>query len=179
MARKALSRWREAADLLAQAREADWSNGARAEQAWAKLGATETELLGPVQQPGEFADKLAYLLRVTETPAERKVSVARKSWKHRLLHSAIEDAARVESSNAELARRYEALRRQVAKVAHANDLQEQLQATLEELEEARAERDAAHNALERLNSRGMAQGSIARHTAAAHHAACYVRAPRP
>lgn len=158
MARKALSRWREAADQLAQAREADWSDGARAEEVWAKLGATETELLGPVRQPGELADKLAYLLRVTETPADRKVSAARKSWKHRLLHSAIEDAARVESSNAELGRRYEALRRQVAKFAHANDLKEQLQATLEELEEARAERDAAHSALERLSRSGFANG---------------------
>lgn len=158
MARKALSRWREAADQLAQAREADWSDGARAEEVWAKLGAAETELLGPVRQPGELADKLAYLLRVTETPADRKVSAARKSWKHRLLFSAIEDAARVENSNAELARRYEALRRQVAKVSQASSLKEQLEATLEELEEARAERDAAHSALERLNRGGLANG---------------------
>jgi hypothetical protein len=146
----AVSRWRKASDRLDKVRSADWPDPARAEIAWIKLRATEATLLAPARHAGDLTDKLQYLLRVSEMPTECCLAPARRAWNLRLLRSAVRDSARI-ADEADLNQRREVLRCHAAGLGGGEELAIQLQAVTRQLNEVRAERDAAYHALEQAN----------------------------
>lgn len=150
MSSKRHSPWRVACDRLERARATDWSDPAQAEQAWDRLSAVETRLLVPARDADDLKDKLHYLLQVSDPPQSRSAPNAARSLKVRLLHSAVKDAIRFAEAS-ELDQRCDALRRHAATLAPTAELAAQVSALRRELNEARAERDAAYSALARRN----------------------------
>lgn len=149
--------WRIACERLERARQASWADTAKAEAAWAVVTAGEPKLLAAAEHMADIVDKLRYLLELNEPEGTRHRPPAQKPWKLRLLHSVLRDATRL-AGEVEQNQRCESLRRHAAQLGNEGEMAAQLASARRELNEMRAERDAAYAALERAN--GFCRGLV-------------------
>ncbi len=157
MKRPAPSIWGLALDHLAQARKSSWTRSAATGAAWDAVNVGEEALLAAAPSPALIGEKLRYLLAVTQVPGGMALRQREQPWRHRLLRSAIEDVTRLGASlataKAEAERLQKGVRRQLRIPPEVVRLREEMTQCLTELEEAAAERDAALDALARVNQR--------------------------
>lgn len=151
------SLWRAARDALDKARQANWSDTGRAEAAWSDVAAMEARLLAPADHMTGLVEKLRYLLELTEVAGVRHPAPSEKPWKVRLLDLVIKDAVRL-AVEVEQNQRCESLRQHAARLGGPGELASRLAELKRDLNETRAERDAAYAALERANGLCQALG---------------------
>ena len=102
--------WHAAAERLAAAKSSDWQDSQSAEAAWGHIEKLEPRLLEPAVTVIGLAGKLLYLLRLIDSATEHD----RKSWRYRLLRSALADAERLATPSI-TERAYQRLRRLLSK----------------------------------------------------------------
>ncbi len=160
MRKAADSAWRTALARLAHARSLSWACGATTEAAWEAVRVVEEGLLAPAPTPPLVAEKLHYLLAVMQPPATAALRLPEQPWRHRLLQSAIDDIgllqAALRAAETECCRLRRAASTLASPARTVPDVARQLADTCVELQEARAERDAALDAVARLNQRQLA-----------------------
>ena len=153
MRRAADSAWRTALARLTYARGLSWSCGEATEAAWEQVRVAEEVLLTPAPTPPQLKEKLQYLLAVMQPPVLSGSHLPEQPWRHRLLRSAIDDLGAVQSALEGAESECRRLRRAAGASRTAPDMSRTLADTCAELQEARAERDAALDAVARLNQR--------------------------